>query len=115
MPYSFKDDIAVADVAFEATGRTLAELFESAGLAVTHTMVRDLASVQTKVAKKIEVEGSDVENLLFNFLQEVVFLKDAELLLFSKITIDEIDETHCAATLRGEKLDPKKHKLLADG
>ncbi|MBI4017754.1 MAG: archease [Candidatus Aenigmarchaeota archaeon] len=114
MPYKFMEDVAWADIAFEATGRTLAELFESAALAVTNTMVRDLNGIHTKTMKRIEIEGRDVENLLFNFLQELVFLKDAELLLFSKIKIEDMTETSCTAVLRGEKINPKKHSLIVD-
>lgn len=114
MPYRFREDIAVADVAFEASGRTLKELFASAGLAVTNTMVKDLKSVHTRTMKRIEVEGRDVENLLFNFLQELIFLKDAEHLLFGKISIEEVSETKCAAVLWGEKLNAQRHELLVD-
>ncbi|QQG40276.1 MAG: archease [Candidatus Aenigmatarchaeota archaeon] len=114
MSYHFVEDVSLADVAFEASGKDLKELFESAGLAVTNTMVRNLASVHTKVTKTVDVEGSDVENLMFNFLQEFVFLKDAERLLFGKIKIDEISEIACKATLYGEKLDSKRHDLSVD-
>lgn len=114
MPYKFLEDIAVADVAFEATGSTLAELFVSAALAVTNTMVRDLASVHQRTMKRVDVEGTDVENLLFNFLQELIFLKDAERLLVSQIEVNELTETTCKAVFHGETLDPKKHELLVD-
>ena len=117
MPYKFLEDIAIADVAFEATGKNLEELFESAGLAVTNTMVKDLKSVKQKITKNIEVKSDNVEMLLFNFLQEIIFYKDAELLLFNKFEID-IKNQNKKWTLKakayGEKLNMKKHELLVD-
>lgn len=115
MPYKFLEDVAIADVAFEATGKTLEELFESAGLAVTNTMVKDLESVKQKVSKNIQVKGDNVGMLLFNFLQEIIFYKDAKLLLFNKFKLD-IDNKKWTlkAKAYGEKLNMKKHELLVD-
>ena len=116
MPYRFLEDIAIADVAFEATGRTLNELFESAGLAVTNTMVKDLKSVEQNKTKIIQLKAENVEMLLFNFLQEIIFYKDAELLLFNKFEIDTMKNKiwQLKAKAFGEKLDMKKHELLVD-
>lgn len=117
MPYKFLEDIAIADVAFEATGKTLRELFESSALAVTNTQVKDLKAIEHKVEKKIEVSADNIEMLLFNFLQELIFLKDAELLLFNKFDIDIIPKDRVwqlEAKAYGEKLDMKKHELLVD-
>ncbi|MBI4010501.1 MAG: archease [Candidatus Aenigmarchaeota archaeon] len=117
MSFKFLEDIAIADVAFEATGKTLKELLESAALAVTNTMVKDLDAIEQEVEKKFKVEGEDPEKLLFNFLQELIFLKDAELLLFNKFELDVIPEKNrfqLSVKAYGEKLDMKKHELLVD-
>lgn len=115
MPYKFFRDVAIADVAFEASGRTLKELFESAGLAVTNTMVKDLKKVKPKISKKIKLKADSLESLLFSFLQEIVFLKDAKQLLLSKFAV-KIDEKNVTLTAKcsGEKLDMEKHELLVD-
>ena len=116
MPYKFFEDIAIADVAFEATGKTEEKMFESAALAVTNTMVKDLKSVKNKVTNRITVNGNDIQTLLFNFLQELIFLKDAKLLLFSKFDIKMSKGKKMKLTVKasGEKLDMKKHELLVD-
>lgn len=117
MPYKFLEDIAIADVAFEATGKTLEELLESAGLAVTNTMVKDLKSVKHVVQRKFKVEGNNAEKLMFNFLQELIFLKDAELLLFNKFQLGIVpkrNKLQLSVKAYGEKLDMKKHELLVD-
>ncbi|MBI2970960.1 MAG: archease [Candidatus Aenigmarchaeota archaeon] len=117
MPYKFLPDIAVADVAFEATGRTLDELLEQAALATTNVMVKELKTVKHKVSKKITVKAESEEMLLFNFLQEIIFHKDADLLLFSAYNVG-IKKTSkgfaLACTAKGEKLDMKKHELMVD-
>jgi SHS2 domain-containing protein len=50
-------------------------------------------------------------------LQELVFYKDAELLLFSGYDLDisqGIGKWRLSATIRGEELSPEKHELGAD-
>ena len=117
MPYHFLENVAIADVAFEATGRTIEEMFISAGKALTVSMVKDLGSVIPTKIIKIKLSTENPEKLLFDFLQELIFLKDAKLLLFSEyeLAISEKDKLWTlAGVLKGEKLDMKKHELLAD-
>ena len=116
MSYKYLEDVSIADVAFEAAGMTLDEMFQSAGLAVTNTMVKDLKSVRPKMEKIIRLKSKDIEKLLFNFLQEFVYWKDKDLLLFSRISvkIKESDGYSLVAELSGEKIDVKKHEMLVD-
>ena len=70
MPYKFIEGLTLANVAFEATGKTLSEMFASAGEAVTASMIADVSKIDQKIEKKIALEFPDVEKLLFNFLDE---------------------------------------------
>jgi SHS2 domain-containing protein len=54
---------------------------------------------------------------LFNFLSELVFVKDSEQLLFSRFDIDIFPENNgwkVKCECFGEKIDPEKHELLVD-
>jgi len=120
MTYKYLEDVSIADVAFEAKGKTLDAMFESAGLAVTNVMVKDLKSVKPKFRKTIKLKNKDIEKLLFNFLQEFVYWKDKDLLLFSRIDV-KINQPKkagqpyaLAASLAGDKIDNIKHEMLVD-
>lgn len=117
MPYQFREDISLADVAFEASGKTIAEMFESAALATTNTMVKDLATVQPKKTRKFTLQNAELDRLLHDFLQELIFEKDANLLLFSsyQISVQKTSSGYSLnATCKGESLDMNKHELLVD-
>ena len=117
MPYRYLDDIATADVAFEAWGGTLEELFVAAADATMNVMVADLATVAERLARTIRVEDTEVDMLLFQLLQELIFLKDAERLLLrvKAIEIRRIDGLYTLeAVARGEELDPARHDLVVD-
>ncbi len=117
MPYRFLEGLTMADIAFEASGKTLEELFASAADAMTNTQIEDLNQIRKRVGKEFGVQAADEEKLLHNFLQELIFLKDSELLLFREYGL-KIEKTAAGYVLtakaKGEKLDPKKHTLLVD-
>jgi len=116
MPYQYLDDIATADVAFLATGTSLEELFSAAGDALMNVMVADLAAILRRDTVTVDLEETDLDLLLFSFLQELIYYKDARQLLLrtSRITITEVDGTHLRAILSGERIDPLRHKLDVD-
>ena len=113
MPFKYIPEIATADIGFEATGKNLNELFESCAYAVEEAMV-GIKGVKPKVSKTIKVNDIELEKLLFNFLQELVYLKDADLLLFSKVKCsvkESKGKYSLTAVLKGEKIDTKRHEL----
>ena len=105
-----------ADVLFVARADTLPQLFEQCAFAVEETMV-EVTKVQPKKKIKILAESKDVEGLLYDFLEELVFFKDYKQLLFSKfeIIITEKEGGYdliCQAY--GEKLDVVRHDPRVD-
>ncbi|MBI4379167.1 MAG: archease [Nitrospinae bacterium] len=117
MPYRFLEDVATADIAFEASGETLEELFIASALATTNVMIRDLQQIEKRERREIKVEAEEMDLLLFNFLQEIIFYKDAEQLLFTEydVKINEKDTPlGLIAEVYGEKLNMSKHDLIVD-
>jgi SHS2 domain-containing protein len=117
MPYEYLDDIAISDVAFHAWSDSLEGLFTDAGDALINTMVGDLESLGAAVSRPIRVEAETIEMLLFQFLQELIFFKDAEqeLLRPADMKISGKDEEYVLSCEgRGEKMDPMRHDLLID-
>ncbi len=117
MPYRFIEEMATADVAFEAWGNTPGVLFTAAADATMNVMVADLDTVERIESRDIEVEADALDMLLFAFLQELIFYKDAEILLLrvEEVNIDEKDGVYSARSKAyGEKIDPLKHDLIVD-
>ncbi len=72
-----------ADMKFQAFGKTLEEAFSNSALAMFNAM-HD-GKIKAKIKKKISVKGEDLENLLYNFLEELLFLLDSENFVLSGI------------------------------
>jgi SHS2 domain-containing protein len=117
VPYRFRDDIAIADVAFEAMGKTLEEVFIAAADATMNVMVEDLATIGHSQEFVIELAHDQLDLLLFSFLNEIVFLKDARRLLL-RVESLSIKRATSGFTLKGtvygEVLDPLRHPLIVD-
>lgn len=89
MTYRFLEH--TADVQFEADGGSIEEAFSSSFLALKETISGEIA-ISDKIKKKLEIKGEDLQNLLYKFLEEFLFLLDSEDFLASKIDRLEIDE-----------------------
>ena len=114
-PYRYLDDVALADIAFEAEGETLAALFEACALATTEVMA-DPATILPVEAWSVALEAETPEALLYDWLAEIIWLKDAEGLLFSRFAV-EVEQRHrprLAASLWGEPIAAGRAALRAD-
>ena len=117
MPYVFLEDVAVADIAFKAWGEDLQETFISAADAVMGAMIEDPDAIQPRERRSIRLANDALDMLLFDFLQELVYYKDAEsiLLRVQEVQVTQGDElSTLRATAAGEKLDPTRHQQRAD-
>ncbi len=117
MKYKVLEGIATADVAYEVYGKTLEELFANAGEAVEQTMA-EIATVKPLQNSKFKIQNSKLEDLLLDFLNKLVFLKDSRQMIFSRfeVRINKLEARgyQLEANLWGEKIDPVKHKLKTD-
>ena len=75
-----------ADIMFEVYGKSLNELFENSAIATTDVMV-DRKSLKAGVKKELNLENKKIDGLLFGFIEEVIYLKDAEELLFKEFKV----------------------------
>jgi len=117
MPYRFLEDIVMADVAFEAYGNSVLELFESAGQALTNVMIEEVSKIEEKYARDFKVSADSIDMLLFNFLQEILFYKDAEQILFKSfiIAMNEEEKTmELKVKAKGDKISPGRYELITD-
>jgi protein archease len=116
--FRFLEDVALADAAFEATGDSLSELFTAAAGAVIETMVNP-SSVGSRFERDIEHTEEDPASLLFDWLSDLVYLKDAEGVLFHTAFATVTREApsgrwRLRGRLIGEPIDPDRHELRAD-
>lgn len=110
-PYKFIDDLT-SDVMFEAKGRTLKEVFANAATAL-FDVIAQVDKVKHEKSVKVTVNGESLENLMFNWLQELITLVDTDEMFFSRFDV-KVDEksNKLNATCYGEPAKPEKSGTL---
>jgi SHS2 domain-containing protein len=114
MPYTYLEEIAIADIAFRATGKSEEEVFTAAADATVNVMVEDLGTIRDRKRIPLRLENDALDLLLFDFLDEFVYLKDARGLLMrvGAIHVGRQDSRFTlSGELYGEELDPVRHPL----
>ncbi len=66
-----------ADAKFQAFGKTLEEAFENSAFAMLKLMY-NAQDIKARKEKRISVKGRDLEALLYNWLEELLFLLDSQ-------------------------------------
>ena len=99
-----------ADLGIEVHGKDEVELFENAGMAV-HDMIIDLRNVEPRQSRRIAVEGRDREDLLVNFLREILYMFNGERWVLKTLSVRKTAGGGIAAKLEGEPFDPGRHGI----
>ena len=113
--YEVLETMAVADCALDIEAGSLDDLFETAARAVTELMV-DPATVLPDVERVITIDAPALDLLLYDWLSELIFLKDSEQMVFPETTVRVTGQApaRLVARLRGAVIDPARTDRRAD-
>lgn len=90
-----------ADIGIIVYGEDLTSLFQNAGEAFFH-LITDLRKVRLRTERKIEIGGESLERLMVDWLSELLYLHDAENLLFKRFNVESVGEGGLRAKVKGE-------------
>jgi SHS2 domain-containing protein len=99
-----------ADLGLRIRAASLDELFADAARALFSVIVANPESVKPVQEFDLEIEGSRHDDLLFDWLAELLYTFDTRRVLFSEFDV-HVREAGVKATARGEPIDPKRHEL----
>ncbi len=94
-----------ADWSLRVWGRDLKELLSTASTGMSWLMVSDLQSVPLDVERLITLDAFDAETLLVDWLSELAFLAEEELLVFREYDLDVTIDFQLKAVVRGGRAD----------
>ena len=102
-----------ADIGIDVFGATLQEIFTHAAFAL-FDIITDLSKVEGKIEYKISISGIDKEQLLVNWLSELLYLHDVKNLLFKDFYVVDIQDTQLNASIWGEVFSEDKHVIKTE-
>lgn len=101
-----------ADMKFRAFGNTREKCFENSAFALKEIITKD--KIKPLIKRKIKARGKDNESLLYNFLEEFLFLMDSENLILSKVSKIKIDKKKFELTAVCYFDNIKNYKTMTD-
>jgi SHS2 domain-containing protein len=102
-----------ADIGVEIFGQNMEALFCHAALAV-FDLITDVQTGRATKKKRVEAEGDDREDLLINFLREVLYFVYGKGWLFKTCRIVKMEERRLVAELEGEIFDAGRHEIKTE-
>ncbi|PKL38782.1 MAG: hypothetical protein CVV44_07900 [Spirochaetae bacterium HGW-Spirochaetae-1] len=117
MDYEVLDDITSADLAFRVLAGSRDELFLKGAAALMAIMVANHGDISTTHHHTIEMTDTSLDILYYRFLNEFLFLRDAELLLLLPCSVSITGENgvlNLTCETRGERADRNKHSFNTD-
>ncbi len=101
-----------ADIKFRAYGKTPAEMLSNAAAALFKSMVEP-ATIVVKETWKVELKAFDLEDLAYQWLNEIVFLFETESAVFATFSVnleqDGTESWRLLAEIGGERIDLERH------
>jgi SHS2 domain-containing protein len=109
--YSFEEH--TSDVIIVARGKTLERAFEYIAKGLMEIMTNP-SQIDIKEKKELKVNGFDLENLLYRWVEEFLYLFDAEGFLAREIKVEKIEKLNeeylVNGVAYGERYNERKHE-----
>jgi SHS2 domain-containing protein len=109
-PKKYRLTARQSELAVKIIGSSQADLFANSAYALFDVMT-DVEKVEIKDRLPLEVEGADRDDLMVNWVRELLYLYQGSGYLLKEFQIHEVKDTLVKAEVRGEKIDPDRHEM----
>src|ERR687892_2809331 len=99
-----------SELAVKVVGSSQADLFANSAYALFDVMT-DVEKIEIKDRLPLEVEGIDRDDLMVNWMRELLYLYQGSGYLLKEFQISEFKDTVVKAEVCGEKIDPDRHEI----
>ena len=109
----FEEVEHTADWALRVRGRDLRELLTNAARGMSSLLVPDPSTIPTNVERRFELEAFDAESLLVEWLSELAYWAEADLLVFRDFELARVTANHLEAVARGGQVTSMQKAIKA--
>ena len=102
-----------ADWALRVHGQDMVGLLANAALGMATLLVEDLHEVPLNEVRHLELDAFDAETLLVDWLTELAYWAETELLVFHKFDLHSLSPTHVKATVHGSRVAQLENHIKA--
>jgi len=102
-----------SDLGLDITAESREGLFSEAVHGLLHVIGGDLP-IRSADTRRIHLHAPDVQALFVRWLSEILYLYDGEKFLAGETVVHRLTEHEIEATVRGERLNPRRHRVALD-
>ncbi len=110
---AFEEIEHTADRALRIFGTNLRELLLNAARGMNSLMVTELTPCSVQHEKSVELDAMDAESLLVEWLSELAYRAETEMLIFHEFDMESVSPTHLKATLTGTRITQLEKHIKA--
>ncbi len=110
---AFEEIEHTADRALRIFGTNLRELLLNAARGMNSLMVTELTPCSVQHEKSVELDAMDAESLLVEWLSELAYRAETEMLVFHEFDMESVSPTHLKATLTGTRVTQLEKHIKA--
>jgi SHS2 domain-containing protein len=109
----FEEIEHTADWALRVRGHDLRELLVNAARGMSRLLVPDLTVISTDVERHFELDAFDAESLLVEWLSELAYWAEADMLVFREFDLRQVTPSHLEAIVRGGRAPNLQKQIKA--
>jgi SHS2 domain-containing protein len=109
-PKNYRLTTRQSELAVKVVGNSQAELFANSAFALFDVMT-DVEKIEIKEQLPLEVEGMDRDDLLVNWMRELLYLYQGSGYMLKEFRIQDVKDTVVKAQVCGENIDPDRHEI----
>lgn len=98
-----------SELNIKLSGASLPQILSNSGFALFDLLV-DLDTVEPNESLSIEVEGSDADDLMANWMRELLYAYQANGYLLKEFIVQETGDYFVRAEAKGERYNPDRHE-----
>jgi SHS2 domain-containing protein len=110
---AFKEIEHTADRALKIYGSDLRQLLINAAFGLNSLLVPQCDASIGQIIKSVALEAIDAESLLVEWLSELAYWAESELLVFNKFDLHSVSSTHVKATIHGDRVVQLENHIKA--
>ena len=99
-----------ADIGIIAYGTDIKQVFANAAAGMASLIV-DLDEIGDHIHRDIELKSYDDENLLVEWLNELLYIFDVEHILFRRVEVDTLHISKIEARCYGDRIDFQRQRI----
>ncbi len=99
-----------ADIGIVCYGADIKQVFANAALGL-FSLITEVNDIKENVQREVKISSQDRENLLVEWLNELLYIFEVEHIVLKRFEFDELNDSNLKARCFGDEINPRQQKI----